>query len=307
MKQTGKATRLPSPRPWAGTPQGLALLGIITLIALCGLALTASAEMVGITAVCLLLVLCLLCCLATLQTMCDLNLQVRTLGESLQLANDSELFSRAQRLTTAISQLAEIGDPLFREIALLKLDSRCRELEDLARGRIAFHGTETWRAAYRDLLESLSVKTYFSVSWVRSEDYWNDPPGRQSMQLNYDLVERGFRITRVLILAEELWPFDEFSPRPSIRPWIQEQQERGISLLLVREADLAEEPDLLGDFGIYGNRAVGEQQLDDHARTLRFLLSFGETHRRQALERWRRLLLFAVHPPDQLDRISGGS
>ena len=56
------------------------------------------------------------------------------------------------------------------------------------------------------------------------------------MRLNYDLVTRGFRIERILILPDELWPFEERLPSPEIRPWIEEQQERGIRVSLVRES-----------------------------------------------------------------------
>ena len=48
----------------------------------------------------------------------------------------------------------------------------------------------------------------------------------------------------------------------------------GIWVMLVRESDIAGEPDLLADFGIYGERATGVQELDDQSRTLRFILYF---------------------------------
>jgi len=37
-------------------------------------------------------------------------------------------------------------------------------------------------------------KRYFSVAWLRNEDYWRDSPGCRSMQLNYDLIQLGLRI-----------------------------------------------------------------------------------------------------------------
>ena len=39
-------------------------------------------------------------------------------------------------------------------------------------------------------------------------------------------------------------------------------------------ATFAPLPDLLADFGIYGDRAVGTQELDEQSRTVRFTLSF---------------------------------
>jgi hypothetical protein len=45
-------------------------------------------------------------------------------------------------------------------------------------------------------------------------------------------------------------------------------------LHLVRESELRCEPDLLIDFGIYGNQATGIQELDLDGRTQRFILDF---------------------------------
>ena len=63
-------------------------------------------------------------------------------------------------------------------------------------------------------------------------------------------------------------------PAPAIRPWIDEQNDHGIWVSLVRESEIAAEPDLLADFGIYGDRAIGIQELDEQSRTLRFVLHF---------------------------------
>ena len=81
-----------------------------------------------------------------------------------------------------------------------------RALEELARGRVAFSGTETWRTVYERILRSQGLKTYHSVSWVKTRDYWQDAPGRQSMRLNFELAGRGLRIERIVILRGDLWP-----------------------------------------------------------------------------------------------------
>ena len=52
--------------------------------------------------------------------------------------------------------------------------------------------------------------------------------------------------------------------------------------------------DLLADIGIYGSQAVGEQELDENSRTLRFTLTHNPQAVRAAEDRWRRLALYAT-------------
>ena len=122
------------------------------------------------------------------------------------------------------------------------------------------------------------------------------------MRFNYELISRGFRIERVHILPDELWPFDEKMPTGGILEWLVEQQGRGIIVSLVRESDLANEPDLLRDFAIYGDRAMGIQELDEQSHTVRFVLSFDQPSIRQALARWERLTLFSNSFQNLMDR-----
>ena len=62
---------------------------------------------------------------------------------------------------------------------------------------------------------------------------------------------------------------------------------------------------MLADVGLYGNRAVGIQDLDERARTVRFTLSFGRQTVRVARDRWDRLYLFATPYRTLLDRSEG--
>jgi hypothetical protein len=233
------------------------------------------------------------------------EMQVRTglsrLSIPFALASEQGLLHIYQRFSNGITQLSGQSDPLLRELALFKLSANAEEVESLARGTITFPATETWRTAYEKLLMTLTVKSYYSVAWVRSSDYWNDTPGRQSMQLNYDLAERGFHIERIHILPDHLWRWEDYRPAPEIMPWLDEQQQRRINVRLVREAHVLAEPDLLSDFAIYGNRATAVQELDEHSRTIRYVLSFDRINIRRALDRWDRLGLFAVSWADFLD------
>ncbi|MBI3823648.1 MAG: hypothetical protein HY289_13345 [Planctomycetes bacterium] len=214
---------------------------------------------------------------------------------------DRGLLSVYRRMARAIMDIGAQSDPLASELASLRLTTIAEEMEQLGKGSVVFSGTETWRAAYQKLLPTLKVKSYLSVAWVRTSDYWDDTPGRQSMQLNFDLADRGFRIERVHILPAHLWPLDDRLPVPAILAWLQEQHVRNILVSVVREQDLAKEPDLLCDFAIYGDRATGKQELDEQSRTQRFVLSFAQESHRQAMARWERLGLYTISLADLTD------
>jgi len=215
---------------------------------------------------------------------------------ALALTSEPGLFPNYRRFAIAMMDLARQSDPLLRELANWKLTGMVEVAEGLARGSISFTATETWRSTYQKLLLTLKVQSYFSVAWVRSSDYWNDTPGKQSMHLNYDLVERGFHIERIHILPDSLWAWDDPEPAAEIRPWLEEQHARRILVRVVRESDLVNEPDLLRDFAIYGDRATAIQHIDERSRTLRYDLTFDRQSIRQALDRWERLSLYASQP-----------
>ena len=218
------------------------------------------------------------------------------------IANEPRCFDSYAKITKSLAEIVAHRDLLFQDLSQSRIEAIAEEMATLAKGQVVFDATETWRAAYQRVLETMRMKTYYSVAWVRTNDYWNDAPGRQSMRLNYELIERGFRIERVHILPDELWPFDEKMPTGGILEWLVEQAGRGIIVSLVRESDLAKEPDLLRDFAIYGDRAMGIQELDEQSHTVRFILSFDQPSVRQALAQWERLKLFANSFQNLLDR-----
>jgi hypothetical protein len=202
--------------------------------------------------------------------------------------------ARCAEIQGALQEATAIEDPLFRELALDRLARLRDEARGLAAGEIVFLNTETWRSAYEKLLTELNFSTYYSVAWVRTADYWRDQAGRRSIRLNYELLDRGLSIERMLILPEPLWSTRSAAPSDSIRIWIEEQHYRGITLSLIRQSDLFRDSDLISDFGIYGQRATGEQELDEQSRTIRFLLTFGDAAVQRARARWDRIKVFSV-------------
>ena len=218
----------------------------------------------------------------------------------ISLAPERELFEKYDAFSEALSALAKQIDPVLRQYALLKLASITEEVRLLASGKVVFSSTESWRTVYDALLQGPDLKTYKSVSWVKTRSYWRDQPGRQSMQANFQAAKRGVQIERIVILGSNLWAPTEILPVPEVKAWVDEQHERGIKVLLVRESEIRGEADLLCDFGIYGERATGIQELDEQSRTVRFILMFDKQSIRPAQDRWERLSLYATPYADLL-------
>lgn len=228
------------------------------------------------------------------------------LAVPLSLAPYPDLFEQHAAICRGLTALAARGDPILREVATLKLGSVASEVQALAGGTVVFSGTEAWRTVYERLLEAPDVKEYRSVAWVRSRNYWLDAPGQRSMRANFAAAFRGVLIERVVIVRDELWPQGSALPADEVLSWVQEQNDHGLWLKLVRESALAAEPDLLCDFGVYGDRAAGTQELDERCRTLRFTLSFDPQTVRLARQRWDRLALYAVPLRKLLDEAFPG-
>jgi hypothetical protein len=219
---------------------------------------------------------------------------IERLAVPLALAPEDDLYPHYLAYCRSLTALAGQTDPILREIAALKLASVNSQIGSLASGTVVFAGTETWRAVYEQMLAGGGIQEYRSVAWVRSPDYWQDAPGRQSMRANFEAAHRGVLIERIVVLPDALWSNDRALPSDAIRSWIQEQHDHGLHLVLVRESAVGGEPDLLADFGIYGDRAVGTLETDERSRPVRFTLSFDPQAVRLAEDRWRRLSIFGV-------------
>lgn len=219
----------------------------------------------------------------------------------LSAINENGVESHRKRISAAIEKAIIHPDPIFRQIANSRITDIITQCDQLASGQIEFVNSEAWRVIYEQLLEGLNFDTYFSVAWMRNSQYWRDTAGRRSIRLNYDLLDRGLQIQRIIIFPDTLWQKEDAVPGKSVRTWLDEQHYRGINLSLVRERDLLSEPELISDFGIYGDRAVGTQDIDSSSRTLRFRLSFGQDHVARARELWNRLKIFSLPYGSALD------
>jgi len=211
----------------------------------------------------------------------------------------------ARRISDQLAQLSrQIGDhdQVFQKHAGFRLEQLSQQLDELLRHELSFSQTETWRTVYQSVLSHCKVRRYLSVALVEHEDYWQDQPAKVSLEFNYDLVRHGFRVHRRFIIDEFFWPPGAVHPANEILGSIEEQALRGIDISLVRKSDLQAETDLVRDFGIYGERAVGFQSLDGQARTKNYLLRFGKQAVEEAEELWRQLDLYATGLQEVLDR-----
>jgi hypothetical protein len=223
--------------------------------------------------------------------------------QTFQIAGDREAFQHQQTLTTSLARCVQHGDPLFRSLAFKRFGMLAEAADEIAGGTLIYEDTETWRLVYEQLLRSPGLHLYRSAALVTSSAYWQDEPGRQSMRLNFEMQQSGrLTIERTVIIADEFWAANEHLPSEPLRHWIEEQRHHGILLRLVRLSALRNELDLQADIGIYGSRAVGNQVLSPHSKTLRFVLSFDFNRVREAEERWNRLTVYATPYRDLLER-----
>lgn len=199
--------------------------------------------------------------------------------------------------------ISENRNEIFQQLIeqrILKVES---ELGRLASGRIEFSSTEKWRDIYESILRSPEVVVYRSVSYIESPHYWQDGSGEKSTQLNLDLQgESKVSIERTAIIADSLWPKSQKFPVAPIHKWLERQNRCGIYLQILRESDIAHEPDLKADFGIYGKSAVGTQFADAAGRTIRFILDFDFKRVKEAEQNWMRLEAYSTPYVFVLDR-----
>ena len=219
------------------------------------------------------------------------------------LSHDREIAEVHARVANALRRLTQQFDPIFRELALARLDAIAKDCHVLGNGIVTFVSTESWRVVYEQLLRSPGLHLYRSVSHIESAFYWQDGPGQQSTQLNLELHDSGVvSIERTAIIADHLWPPDATFPVEPIHQWLDQQHRHGIWLRLVRESALENDTDLLCDLGIYGSRGVGFQTADPAGRTIRFTLDFNFEKVQEAEVNWDRLALYAVSYADLLEQ-----
>ena len=211
------------------------------------------------------------------------------------LSHDQRAFELYRRFAGALLNVSRQSDTVHRDLALDRIAKLATEAEDLGLGRISFDNTETWRLTYERLLRSPGTSCYRSVSVIRTAQYWHEEPGRQSMRLNHELARTSrLAIQRIAIIDDALWNPSTKLPCAPLAKWLQEQAANRIDIRAVKLSRISSEPDLIVDFGIYGSRAVGQQETDANGNTVRFVLDFCFDKVLDAEERWERLAVYAT-------------
>lgn len=206
-------------------------------------------------------------------------------------------------IVETLERVAQQRDPIFRRLANQRLKGLIEQSSRMGAATVEFPSTESWRVVYEELLRSPGLHRYRSVAYIESAHYWQDGPGQQSTHLNLELQDACVvNIERIAIIADHLWQDDALFPVDPIHSWLDEQHRHGIRVRVLRESDVGTDTDLLNDFGIYGNRAVGMQLVDPTGRTIRFVLSFDFEKLRQAESHWSRLSVFSISYAELLDR-----
>jgi hypothetical protein len=241
--------------------------------------------------------------LSTLYSLRATEAQPKMLQTLLDLSRDQEIARMHLAFSESLDLVASQKDPIFRSLAHQRLQSTIEQSRLMGAATIDFPSTESWRVVYEELLRSPGLHLYRSVSYIESAHYWQDGPGQQSTRLNLELQDAGIvNIERIAVIADHLWPDGTLFPIEPIHSWLDEQHRHGIRIRLLRESDVGTDTDLLNDFGIYGNRAVGMQLADPAGRTIRFVLSFDFEKLRQAEAQWSRLTVYSVSYAELLDR-----
>ena len=125
-------------------------------------------------------------------------------GLAPALVHHPEILENYIEISQALSDLSAQTDPVLLEFAANKLDSLAEQVQAMARGELTFSSTEAWRMIYEKILRCERVKKYRSVAWFKSPEYWQDGPGRKSLQLNLELRSAGLNIERIVIVPDDL-------------------------------------------------------------------------------------------------------
>jgi hypothetical protein len=219
---------------------------------------------------------------------------------------DPELVRLHRILCEALTTVAGRPDGNPKEALTQKLIALGVQFRAMASGAAAFTGTESWYVAHDAVLAVPNLKEYRAILRVRTADCARDPAIQESLRATFAAAHRGVLVERILVLPDFLWPGGELLPADDIRPWIEEQHNHGLRVILLRERDLATEPDLLADTCVFDGWAVGTRDLDDRSQTVRVALDFTPTTIRAALDRLDRLSHLGIPFGDLLDRADRG-
>lgn len=206
---------------------------------------------------------------------------------SALVSQDNDWRTIMEKLRDSLEYTGTKKDPFFTDMYQALIRDFSNRLGNAASGCIKFPPGERWRKYWKKIISQRDLGEYRSTSWVKSPEYWRDPAGREGFEFNKTIEAK---TTRVFIIRDKYWD------HPDVWEMIRDQYDaKNIEIRVVRETILEEnDPDLLLDFGIYGERAVGYQELDDNCRTKSFTFHFDEKKISDTEDIFEGLLVYAT-------------
>src|ERR1700683_3855180 len=95
---------------------------------------------------------------------CAFGIWFQTLPIPFALATEPRFYCEYVKMAESLAKIVKHHDSLFHDLTQSRVEVMTAELATLARGQVVFDATETWRTAYQRVLETLRVKSYYSVA-----------------------------------------------------------------------------------------------------------------------------------------------
>jgi hypothetical protein len=223
----------------------------------------------------------------------------------IELRNEAELARLYGVVRDVLVAVAVRPDGVVKEAVTQRLVGLGVQFRAVAAGTGFAASSDVWHVAHDAVLAVPELKEYRAVVRVRDAAHVAGPAERESLHATFAAAHRGVLVERVLVLPEVLWPSGRLLPADAILPWLEEQHNHGVRLILLREGQLGRE-DPLADTCAFSDWAVGTRDVDGAANTTRVALDFTPDTVRAALDRLDHVSQIGISFRDLLARAEGG-
>ena len=103
-----------------------------------------------------------------------LDAVLETLPIPFELASEPGFYKEFTKIATSLTKIVRHDDRLFHDLSRSRLESIADEVDNFGTRSGRFRRDRNLRTAYERVLATLHVKSYFSVAWARTNEYWND-------------------------------------------------------------------------------------------------------------------------------------
>lgn len=189
-------------------------------------------------------------------------------------------------------------DPTFVKLVNEEFQGFYANLYEYSIGHFKFDA-ESFRIYWRELIESDEASFYFSTALVNTPYYWRDGIGIEATNFTIKISEKK-KVKKIFILNDKLWE------DANTKTWIKDQKKRGenadlnkgVDVYVIKEKNIGKNEDIIFDFGIYGDRAVGYQELHeiaDNEFRMTYNLYFSKEKIQLTNIRFKKLMEYASH------------